>query len=313
MARVVNGVTLVLSVLVLAAALAAVVALFGDRDARFDLLSHFALVYGAVGLGGLAWALAARRGPMVAASVLALLASGALIRPEFVREAGPTAPATATGQIKVIQINALRDNADIGRIADWLIAQHPDIVTVTEARHDLRDLLIRRTGWKTAGSHGDLMILTPAQYVTMNRPTVSPRSKLSFVNATYAHSGGPMELVTTHLAWPTAPPVARQHRELASLVARLPRERMILTGDFNATPWSKGLQNLDRGLGLTRRDRDVPTYPAQVLGRAWPLPFLPIDHVYAGPGWATVKVERGPWLGSDHYPLIVTLAPAATP
>ncbi len=31
----------------------------------------------------------------------------------------------------------------------------------------------------------------------------------------------------------------------------------------------------------------------------------------AGPGWATVKVERGPWLGSDHYPLIVTLAPVA--
>ena len=61
MARVVNGVTLVLSVLVLAAALAAVVALFGDRDPWLDLLSHFALVYGAVGLSGLAWALAARR------------------------------------------------------------------------------------------------------------------------------------------------------------------------------------------------------------------------------------------------------------
>ena len=312
MARVVNGVTLVLSVLVLAADLAAVVALFGDRDPRLDLLSHFALVYGAVGLSGLAWALAARRGPIVAASVLALLASGALIRPEFVRDAGPTAPTTATGQIKVIQINALRDNADIGRIADWLIAQHPDVVTVTEARHDLRDLLIRRTGWKTAGAHGDLIIFTPEAYLRMHRPFVSPRSELSFVNATYANRSGPMELVTTHLAWPTAPPVARQRRELASVVARLPRERMILTGDFNATPWSKGRQRLDRGLGLTRRDRAVATYPAQVLGHAWPLPFLPIDHVYAGPGWATVKVERGPWLGSDHYPLIVTLAPVAT-
>ena len=309
MARVVNGITVGLTVIVLAAALAALLALFGDRDPRLDTLTHFALVYGAVGVVGGVWALIAGRGPIVAASILAIIASGFLIRPEFQRDLGPVAPADAPGQIKVIQINALRDNADIGRIADWLIAQHPDIVTVTEARHDLRDRLIKRTGWKTAGSQGDLMIFTPAQYVSMNRPGLPPGSQLSFVNATYALPRGPMELVTTHLAWPTAPPVARQRRDLASVVARLPRERMILTGDFNATPWSSGLRGLDRNLGLTRRGRAVPTWPAQVLGTAWPLPFQPIDHVYAGPGWATVKIERGPWLGSDHYPLIVTLAP----
>ena len=40
-------------------------------------------------------------------------------------------------------------------------------------------------------------------------------------------------------------------------------------------------------------------------------PLLPIDHLYAGPGWATVSVRRGPPLGSDHYPLVVTLAPVA--
>jgi endonuclease/exonuclease/phosphatase (EEP) superfamily protein YafD len=144
----------------------------------------------------------------------------------------------------------------------------------------------------------------------MHRPRLPPHSQLTFVNATYANPGGAMELVTTHLAWPTAAPVARQRRELASVVARLPRERMILTGDFNATPWSAAIRTLDRDLGLTRRDRAVATWPAQVLGLDWPLPFLPIDHVYAGPAWATIKVERGPGLGSDHYPLIVTLAPA---
>ena len=50
---------------------------------------------------------------------------------------------------------------------------------------------------------------------------------------------------------------------------------------------------------------------ARLLGRDWPLPVLPIDHVYAGPGWATVSVERGPSIGSDHYPLVVILAPVA--
>jgi endonuclease/exonuclease/phosphatase (EEP) superfamily protein YafD len=84
---------------------------------------------------------------------------------------------------------------------------------------------------------------------------------------------------------------------------------MILTGDFNATPWSAELRRLDRTLGLSRRDRGLATWPAQLSGRTWRLPFMPIDHVYAGPDWATVSVERGPWVGSDHYPVIVTLTP----
>ena len=44
-------------------------------------------------------------------------------------------------------------------------------------------------------------------------------------------------------------------------------------------------------------------------GMGLPFALLPIDHVSAGPGWRTVRVERGPLLGSDHYPVIVTLAP----
>ena len=39
-----------------------------------------------------------------------------------------------------------------------------------------------------------------------------------------------------------------------------------------------------------------------------PLPFLAIDHVYAGAAWRTVSVERGPARGSDHFPVVVTLA-----
>ena len=73
-------------------------------------------------------------------------------------------------------------------------------------------------------------------------------------------------------------------------------------------------ENVLMGGYLIRRDRALFTWPAQQDSRLRWLglfPILPIDHVYAGPGWATVKVERGPRLGSDHYPVIVTLAPVA--
>jgi endonuclease/exonuclease/phosphatase (EEP) superfamily protein YafD len=88
---------------------------------------------------------------------------------------------------------------------------------------------------------------------------------------------------------------------------------MIVTGDFNSTPWSFQRRRWDRAIGIPRRERAVPSWPARNYKRLkWPgMPFLPIDHVYAGPAWATVNVRRGPRLSSDHYPLVVTLAPVA--
>jgi len=311
MARFVGWVNVVLTAAVLAAAACAALALAGAQVPRLDLLAHFAPFYVATGLAGAVWAAVAGRGPVVAASVLAVIAGAALVVPEFRRDAGPVAPANATGQIKVIQFNAGRTNRDMDRVIDWLVAQKADVVTLTESHKDLRRRLQKRTGWRTAGGHGQLVIYTRDQYAGMVRPRLPNGALGTFVNATYDRPGGPIEVVTAHLTWPTRPTIEGQMRALEFVAAARPRERMILTGDLNATPWSWQLRRLDRSLGLTRRDRAVATWPARAMGEAWPLPFLPIDHVYTGPGWATVKVERGPYLGSDHYPLIVTLAPVA--
>jgi len=300
---------------VLAAAAGGCLAWVAGPDSRLDRLTHFAPLYPMAALLGLAFALAARlpwRGAIAASCLVAVAASCTLIVPEFTRSNGAEPASAPTGRIKVIQFNAQRGNADVRRVADWLIAQDPDVVTISEARHDLRDLLLKRAGWKVAGGQGSLMIFTRERYVRMNRPKGLRGSSVTFVNATYAAPTGDIEILTTHLDRRPATPVP-QVRGLEHVTRALPRERMILTGDFNATPWSGALRRLDSSLGLTRRDRAVASWPAELLGGRWPLPFLPIDHVYAGPGWATVKVERGPWLGSDHYPVIVTLAPVARP
>ncbi len=64
-------------------------------------------------------------------------------------------------------------------------------------------------------------------------------------------------------------------------------------------------------MALERRDPVLFSWPAKLNlgGPVVPaLPFLPIDHVYAGSDWRTVSIEAGPALGSDHLPVIVTLA-----
>ena len=69
----------------------------------------------------------------------------------------------------------------------------------------------------------------------------------------------------------------------------------------------------DTLFALERRTRALFSWPAErgPAGMGLPFALLPIDHVYAGPGWRTVRAERGPRLGSDHYPVIVTLAPSS--
>ena len=294
-----------------ACATAAVLAQSGRVSPLLDVLAHLAPAYavgGVLALAAARWLEPRRRWTAGVAGLVAVAGGLALVAPAA--RAPPSSPAGPGPRLKVIQLNALRSNADIGRVADWLIAEQPDVVTINEARHDLRDLLLKRTGWATSGAHGNLIIFTPERRLRMDRPKL-PGADLTFVNATYPGPAGPMEVVSAHLDWPTRPVFAGQQRDLVRVINRLPQERMILTGDFNAAPWSFSIRRLERQIRVTRRDGAIPTYPARIGPWRWPLPFLPIDHVYAGPGWATVEVRRGPYVGSDHYPVVVTLAPVS--
>jgi len=117
--------------------------------------------------------------------------------------------------------------------------------------------------------------------------------------------GAPMILATAHLGRPYPP--ARQSLERQALIAalaRLNRQALILTGDFNTVPWSFAMRRQDRYFKpLRRRTLFRPTWPAQInmLLRPWNLPFLPIDHIYTGPQWGAARLTRFRVAGSDHF------------
>lgn len=286
---------------------AALAAQGGRFSGHLDILTHFAPLYLAGGaLTLIAASLASRRLPYALLGAAAVISSLTLMLPEFLRPASPPAPADAPGQIKLIQFNAAKDSQGLEQRLDWLAAQDPDVLVVEDSRAVFQTAVTQRLHRQMAcGKTCEVAIFTRAPAARIEAPR---RGRYGLGPAvTIAHFEGPdFTVVGTHYVWPTQ---VRTHREnglrLQQLMKDQPKSRLILAGDFNSTPWSFARRREDAALGLERRTRALPTWPAN---GPFGLAILPIDHVYAGTDWRTVSIRRGPRLGSDHYPVVAILA-----
>jgi endonuclease/exonuclease/phosphatase (EEP) superfamily protein YafD len=292
-------------------ALAAWLAQLGRRSLAWDVLTHAAPVYLAAGLLTLAAAIVFHDRYRTLALVFGAAAiAGAvlLMAPEYLRPAGPRAPAGAPGALKVIQFNAWGGQGGIDRAVAWIAAQHPDILVVQESTRALRTAIQARAGLVLTGGRAEVAIFSRAAPLEVDRPEDDRSGPMMLNAAAFATAAGPASVIGVHYPWPTERERLNLVPNLVAVVRAHPADTTILVGDFNSTPWSFERQREDRDFGLTRRTRALYSWPA--TSRV-PFPLLPIDHVYAGSAWATVSVARGPRLGSDHYPVVVVLAPVA--
>jgi endonuclease/exonuclease/phosphatase (EEP) superfamily protein YafD len=291
----------------------------GRWSARLDVLTHFAPMLLALSLVPAIYGLVfERRGARVllaGVSTIAIIAFGALMAPEYLRPASPPAGDEVPGQIKLIQFNAWERNRREVETIDWLLAQEPDILVVEEASVIAPALKRAFDGYYVSCGDCTVMILSKAEPIATGAP-VPPGAddvRPPIAGATFRDAHGEFSVFGTHYTWPIYGGWQQaQGRVIADLLGRFPKDRLILSGDFNSTPWSFSRRREDAMFGLERRTRALFSWPADrgLAGVGLPFALLPIDHVYAGPGWRTVRAERGPLLGSDHYPVIVTLAPS---
>jgi len=304
----------------LVAAAAGLACLGGAVSDRLDALTHFAPIWLACGVVGLAlgaiFARETERRAIVGLSLAAIAALGVLMAPELLAALGPkTRPGPAAAPLKLVQFNVWADNRDPDATLAWILAQKADVVVVEEGgaaawpvvkrlRQTYPDYVACGRGhacdtwifsrWPVAGGgrFSQEGLVLSGGWATVRRPD------------------GAFTVAATHFGWPIpAGPQQAQSRRLAASLRRFPRDTLIVSGDFNSTPWSWSLRRQDKALGLERRTRALASWPSGPFSRVAraPFPFLPIDHVYAGKAWKTVKVERGPVLGSDHRPVVVTL------
>lgn len=267
----------------------------------------------------LLWLLTGRQGrgtPVLAgvAIVSALLIMG----PELNAAAKQKPAADARPTLKVLQFNLWYLNRQPEETARWILEQDADILVFEESFRRSGGIVRRlsdRYPYKATCADP-----YPCSTVVMSkRPPVASGGMgkwghgwLSGAWATYASDAGPFTVAGVHYTWPVpAGPQQQQSKRMVKAISHFPKDSLIVTGDFNSTPWSWTLRRQDKAFGLERRTLALPSWPAgdfMSKGVAAPVPFLPIDHIYAGKAWRTVSVKRGPKLGSDHYPVVIELA-----
>lgn len=224
-------------------------------------------------------------------------------------------PATASGPtLTVATFNMLKGATRAGDLVAFVEANGIEVLVLQEVGVGGRPALARLAAL-LPHQHvsGGLAILsrhplTDRQAPPSTRPTglmTQPDAILATVSPS---DMPPLRVIGVHFGWPE-PAMAGQPVQidwLAATVAAGDARHTLVLGDFNSTPFSHEFRRSAAMLPLDRATIGLATFPTrEVAGVPTPVPFLPIDHVFAGRALTPVSVRRGPDLGSDHYPVVV--------
>jgi len=227
---------------------------------------------------------------------------------------GGNDPVQADGQLKLVHINVLSRNTEYGRLLDLLDSESPDIVLLQEitpqwleALEALRQNYPYSYAEAREGNFG-IALFSRIPFASASHID-SPPLGLPTIIATLDVQGTMLQLVGTHPMIPTGGQLfSDRNTQLASIAGLFDGRTgpQVLVGDLNASMWDINYRSLEEETGLRNARAGfgiVPTWPTFM-----PFAMIPIDHVLVSDDVSVVGLRSGPRIGSDHLPLIVTIA-----
>lgn len=305
----------------------AILALFGFAVQELDLLNHaqMLLLPGTL-VALLVLALALRgwgRSAAIIYALVGLAASANVMLPEFLgaQRARPAAP--TEGSIRIMTHNLFGLNYEMAKVTAAILAEDPDIIVLEEYFGDqaseLHPLLLAKYPFVVRCRGGKRANLGLYSRIPFDQQEDGACPSDAYGTTRTAHilagfqtgDGKPFSVITTHMDWPI--PVSRQQEQLSALSEVLDKLEgpMILSGDFNSTPWSYALRQFVANNGLVRETMNLFTFPMRwhYLG-AWrdTIPFLPLDHVMTRGGIVVHEIGVGRATASDHLPVVFSFS-----
>lgn len=224
-------------------------------------------------------------------------------------KATPVAGIPTAAGLKVIHFNLFVRNTDAASVLAFLAREDADIVALVEVTPAWRQALAplrarypyRMDCWQR---RCDVALYAKLPW-RQARSGLGQPDGFPIQEATFDLADGPLTLFGVHLARPFYGPLGAQFEQAKRLAARIAATdgHKLLVGDLNAVPWGAVLGEIEDRTGLVRLGALDGTWPSIL---PWPLQIT-IDHALADPSLAPGAVRIGPYLGSDHLPVIVQL------
>lgn len=278
-------------------------AFFGDTAQPLEILSHFRVQLAVLCLAlGLVGAIAGSR-VSTGLAALALLVNVAVLV-QAARDVAPENQALTPNAV-VVWANMEGRVSVLDAVAMLAAKEEATIVALTELPEDGAQV-VRVAFPEYACVTSPSGFLTPFTTMILAKAPCPNEGESEFTrpaDIVFADVGA-LRVVALH---PT-PPWGSRHTAQRDLAIRVgvtlksPTLPTLMIGDFNATPYSSALRPLGAA-GFTRAGCGAP------LTTTWrdpnPLFGLPIDHAFLSSGITLVSCTVGPWIGSDHAPLVV--------
>jgi endonuclease/exonuclease/phosphatase (EEP) superfamily protein YafD len=275
-----------------------------------DLPSHFVVQYlaAAIILMGASALLDSAAGIIICAC--SLVANWAELAPLLPAKT-PAVPAGP--KLRILQANVLKSNGRPELLRQLIMDEYPDVITCAEVNPGFAAML---HGLKNEYPHQLITTGTDSYRVALLsklpllkvEQTAFGSARTEAIVFRVELDGEAIDAVSLHTYTPNAN-IKSRDSEFDAIAARLAAEkpeRLILMGDFNATPWCPAMKQLAKVLKLrnARERRGVNT--------TWPafLPFLfriPIDHVLVSANLGVAAFTTARSIGSDHFPTLTTL------
>lgn len=279
----------------------------------FDLCAHFRWYYFVIGV---VWALAIWkqvRSKTMCCLLAAILWNGCLLLPYYV-PASQSEIREGAATVSIISLNVFTANPNKSAVLAYLREQQADLIVVMEVDHrwekaldELKDVYPHTLIQSREDNFGiGLLSRWPLKD---ERLVKLAGTNVPNVVATIACNDVEFRIVGTHPLPPIGAGYTHERNAQLRDVAELAQQSQlpcIVAGDFNATPWSSAF----RDFAIRSHLRD------SALGRgvqgSWnaksPLIRIPIDHVFVPRNVHVVRRGLGRDVGSDHFPVEITLS-----
>lgn len=279
----------------------------------FELLSHFRCQYAVITAVLLFSFATLKRAGFVCLAAAIFIANFWELAP-FLLPAESTVHGPHSHTLRIVTLNLHWRNDDPQATVEFIHQSTPDIIVLEEVTENwqrvLQGLISEFPHQRISTHKGVFGIAILSRFPLLESLVIeSPSARTPSILAKLKwKSDRVITVIASHTLPPTSRARARQRNaqlnELAALIQQQ-AQPIIVAGDLNITPWSPWFQDL---LTTTKLQDNRKGFGIQATFPSWqPCLRIPIDHVLTSPEIETISFQAGPYLGSDHLPVVCDL------